>query len=334
MRIGKISETIVSLYNNAATRNRAVMLMGPSGIGKSQTVQQAADALGIQVIDLRLSQMDPTDLKGVPSVDKNRTVWNLPSFFPTDAKSAGILFLDEITSAPPAIQAPAYQLVLDRALGDYTLPDGWMVIAAGNRQSDRGVTYTMAAPLMNRFTILDVDTTIDDFRMHAFDIGLRPEIPAFLSDRADFLHKFGKDAYGQQFPSPRSWVAVSNILDMNFPEAVRVELFKGAVGHEAALNFEEYLRVWETMPKLDKIFSEPDSIEVPAATNVRYCVTMGIAARVDRKTFNNAWSFLKRMPKEFGTLAVKLAYQRDPSIAQATKFGEWATDNIDAFKRG
>jgi hypothetical protein len=335
MRIGNIASLVVSLYNNEATRKRALYLTGASGIGKSQVVYQAAEELGLPIVDLRLAQMDPVDLRGVPSISNGRTVWNPPVFFPDPKKQpAGILFCDEVSSAVPAVQAVAYQLFLDRAMGEYQLPDGWMIIAAGNRASDRGVTYTMAAPLMNRMTILDVETTLTDFRDWWFSQGKRPEVAAFLSDRADFLHKYDKESYGKQFPSPRGWSAVDDILAMDFPEAVRVEMLVGAVGHEAATTFEQFLRVWGTLPSLDKIFKDPDSVDVPDATNLRYCLAMGIAARVDRKTFNNAWAFLRRLPKEFQTLTVKLAYQRDPSIAQATKFGEWASENIDAFKRG
>jgi hypothetical protein len=334
MRIGKISDTLVALYSNDATRNRAVYLKGASGIGKSQVVYQAAEALGMPVVDLRLSQMDPVDLRGVPSITDNTTVWNTPSFFPQDADSRGFLFLDEITSAPPAIQAVAYQLILDRQIGEYHLPDGWMIIAAGNRQSDRGVTFTMAAPLLNRMTELEVETTLDDFRNWWFEHGKRPEIAAFLSDRADYLHRYDADHYGKQFPSPRAWAAANDILEMGFPEAVRIELLKGAVGDDAAGTFETFLRVWAVVPSIENIFRDPDSVEIPEQMNVRYCVAMGLAARMDRKTFNNAYAYLKRMPKEFQTLCVKLAYQRDPAISQATKFAEWATDNKDAFKRG
>ena len=120
-----------------------VMLHGSPGVGKSQVVKQVADKLGIEMIDLRLSQLDPVDLRGVPSVDKikvgktevGKTNWNVPSFLPTEGN--GILFLDEINSAAQATQAAAYQLVLDRKLGDYELPSGWAMVAAGNRSTDR-----------------------------------------------------------------------------------------------------------------------------------------------------------------------------------------------------
>lgn len=335
MRIGKITNTLVSLYNNEHTRKRAVFLIGASGIGKSQVVYQSAETLDIPVVDLRLAQCDPVDLRGVPSVVDGKTVWHEPVFFPDKATNpAGILFLDELTSAPPAVQAVAYQLILDRKVGDYELPDGWMVVAAGNRANDRGVTFQMAAPLLNRMTQLEVETTLDDWRAHAAGAGVRPEILAFLTERADYLHKFDKETYGQQFPSPRGWFAVSDVLNMDFDDATRVELIKGAVGHEAAVGLETFLRVWQTMPSLEAIFTNPDSVEVPADLNLRYCVVMGLAARMDRNNFNNAYSFLKRMGREFQTLAVKLAYSRDQSISRATKFSEFAIDNADAWKRG
>jgi MoxR-like ATPase len=333
MRIGKVASTLVKVYNDQATRERAVFLLGPSGIGKSAVVWQAAEELGIPVIDLRLAQCDPVDLRGVPSVQDGVTVWNRPDFFPGDDQPAGILFLDEITSAPQSIQAVAYQLVLDRKVGSYRLPDGWMIVAAGNRANDRGVTFAMAAPLLNRMTQLEVDTTLDDWREYAAMTGVRPEILAFVSDRADFLHKYDRESYGKQFPSPRGWHAVSNILNLGLDDADRIEMTKGAVGHEAAVGFESFLRVWETMPRLDTILSDPDSVEVPSELNVRYCVTMGLSARITKANFNNAWSFLQRMPKELQTLCVKFAYQRDRTIAQATKFHEWATANQDAFRR-
>lgn len=333
MRIGDVSSMITKLYSNAATRTRAVFLLGPSGIGKSQVVWQAAEALGIPVIDIRLAQCDPVDLRGVPSVENHKTLWNPPVFFPDENNSVGILFLDEITSAPPAVQAVAYQLVLDRKMGEYTLPDGWMIVAAGNRANDRGVTFNIAAPLLNRMTQIEVDTVLDDWRDHAASRGIRPEVLAFLSDRADFLHKFDKETYGKQFPSPRSWFAVSSILDLDFPADTRVELTKGAVGHEAAVSFEQFLRIWETMPKLDDIFTNPDSVQVPERLDVRYCVAMGLSARMDKKNFGAAWQFLKRMPKEFQTLTVKLAYQRDSTLAQAPAFAQWALDNQAAFRR-
>ncbi len=135
-----------------------VMLWGPPGIGKSQIIAQVAVRHAAPMIDIRLSQMEPTDLRGIPFRIENRVEWAVPSMLPDAERHGpyGILFLDEITSAPPSVSAAAYQLILDRRLGDYEVPPGWAIFAAGNRQGDRGVTYAMPAPLANRFSHFEV----------------------------------------------------------------------------------------------------------------------------------------------------------------------------------
>lgn len=335
MLISKLSDFLVRSYNNPNTAKRTVYLEGSSGIGKSQVIHQTSDLLAKQypaewagIIDLRLSQCDVTDLRGVPSVTEGRTTWNPPDFFPRKG-TRGIFFMDEITSAPPSMQAVAYQLALDR-IG---IPDGWLVVAAGNKQSDRGVTFTMAAPLLNRMTKIDVETEVDSFLNYYIKCGKRPEIAAFLHERRDFMHKFDGKSAGQQFPSPRAWFAASDHLDLCTDPSERVEVLSGDVGSEAAAQLEAFLRVWETMPKLDLIYKDPDSVQVPTQLNVKYCVAMGIASSLSKANFNNGYKYLARMPAEFMTLAIRMAYQRDNTIADSgAMFAKWAIDNQSAFR--
>lgn len=335
MRIKHVTPIIVSRYLNADTRKRTLFLRGPSGIGKSEVVFQAAQMLSEHVpnwqnvVDLRLAQMDPTDLRGIPHVDEEgRTNWARPNFLPHSG--AGILFLDELTSAPPAVQAAAYQLCLTP--WDFGVPKEWMVIAAGNSKSDRGVTFNIAAPLQNRLCDVTVATTLDDFTEHAITAGVRPEVLSFLRDRPDFLHKFESKGEIGPFPSPRSWFAVSDTLGLDIPASDRVELFKGDIGTEAGVAFEAHLRVWETMPRIDDILEGKD-VPVPKELQVRYCVAMGLAVRVDKSNFDKAWGFLKQMPAEVQTLTVRLAYRRDRTIMEAPKFTEWVMNNQAAFRQ-
>lgn len=333
MRIGNVVDLITTRYNNENMRKRALFLLGNSGVGKSDVVRQAAASLGIEVRDLRLSQCDPTDLRGVPSTLEGKTYWNHPANFPEEG-TEGIFFLDEITSALPAVLAASYQLILDRALGDYVVPDGWIIVAAGNFKSDRGVTYTIPAPLMNRMSMFKIETTLEDFLNHGAVNGLDPRVMAFLGDRADLLHKFGKEDYGKQFPTPRSWFSIGDVLQLEQEPAVRAESIQADVGIEAGIVFESFMRVWETMPSINKILTEPDSVAIPESTDLRYCVTMGLAARITEENFDNAWSYLKRFTNmEFQTLAVKLAYQRDPDIQNAESFLDWSLATQDAAKR-
>ena len=147
-----------------------VMLWGPPGVGISDIVGQIAERHNVPVLDIRLSQMEPSDLRGIPFRSGELVEWAIPAMLP-DAKrhgTSGVLFLDEITSAPPSVSAAAYQLILDRRLGQYQVPDGWAIFAAGNRQGDRGVTYTMPAPLANRFSHFEVDINLDDWVAWAY----------------------------------------------------------------------------------------------------------------------------------------------------------------------
>jgi MoxR-like ATPase len=154
---------IVSALNLCLDVQQPVMIWGSPGVGKSDTVKQTAEKRNIDLIDLRLSQLDSVDLRGVPSVDRERrrTDWNSPSILPYEGK--GILFLDEINSAPQGVTAAAYQLILDRRLGDYVLPEGWNIIAAGNRVSDRAIVNQMPTPLKNRFAHLYFEVNNDDW---------------------------------------------------------------------------------------------------------------------------------------------------------------------------
>lgn len=346
MRIGRISKFIAASYNNEELRKRTIYLKGKSGIGKSDSVKQASDKLAETVpnwggvIDLRLSQCDQTDLRGLPSVVEGRTSWNPPEFFPHEG-TAGILLLDEITSAPPSLQAVAYQLALDHRVGDYHLPAGWMVIAAGNLQSDRGVTFNIAAPLLNRMTEIEVDTVLEDWELYAVNHGIRPDVLAFVHNRADYLHKFdGK--VNEQFPTPRGWMAASKHLDMDFGAvasnseetgAIRLEVLKGDVGAAAAVDFETFSRIYGRIPDIDAIEKDPKGSMVPDAINELHCLMMGISMRLDKKNFAAFHEYLKRMPKEMSTLAVKLAYKRNRDIVQSPAFNEWAQLNAAAFQR-
>ena len=171
--------------STTAGHHTPVMLWGPPGVGKSQMVAQVADRNDVPVIDIRLSQMEPSDLRGIPFRVDERVEWAVPAMLPDRNRHGerGILFLDEITSAPPSVSAAAYQLILDRRLGAYTVPAGWAIFAAGNRQGDRGVTYTMPAPLANRFSHFEVETHLDDWVAWAYANGIDERVIAFLRFR-------------------------------------------------------------------------------------------------------------------------------------------------------
>jgi len=174
-----------------------LMLWGPPGVGKSALVAQAARDAGLPMIDLRLSQLEASDLRGMPYQKDGRVEWAIPAMLPDAGRHGprGVLFLDEINATLPQVAAAAYQLILDRRLGDYRLPEGWAIIAAGNRLGDRGVTYAMPAPLANRFTHVELAPMIDDWLLWAEQAGVVPNgLCQSISVRARSAHVPSKSA--------------------------------------------------------------------------------------------------------------------------------------------
>jgi len=174
---------------------RPVFIWGGPGVGKSSVVKQLAATLNVPLQDVRALLLDPVDLRGLPFLGSDgRSKWATPEFLPQNGN--GILFLDELNVAPAMVQASCYQLVLDRKLGEYTLPDGWAIIAAGNRDSDRAVTTRMPTPLRNRFVHLEFEVDVQEWSEWAIRAGIRPEVIAFLRFRPELLSAFDRDVNG------------------------------------------------------------------------------------------------------------------------------------------
>jgi MoxR-like ATPase len=177
-----------------------LMIWGDPGVGKSSIVKEIADEADVELRDIRLSQVESVDLRGLPSINAGVTIWHIPSFMPTDPDSEGILFLDEINKADPSTQAAAYQLVLDRKLGDYELPPGWRIIAAGNPGPDR-ITEALA----NRFAHAYVIANIRNWSIWAKSEGISNDIIGFLNFRPELLAQMPTKQDEHAFPSPRTW---------------------------------------------------------------------------------------------------------------------------------
>ena len=261
-----------------------VMLWGPPGVGKSQMVQQIAERHGVPVIDIRLSQMEPTDLRGIPfRVDQN-VEWAVPSMLPDSQRHGeqGILFLDEITSAAPTVSAAAYQLILDRKLGIYEVPRGWAIFAAGNRQGDRGVTYTMPAPLANRFTHFEFDTHLDDWVYWAYQHNIDERVIAFLRFRPELLFDFDPAHNPVAFPSPRSWEFAHRALQ-KFADNRELLLgsLQACVGPAAGIELKAFVDNLDNMPEIDAIVKGEEA-SVPKEVDLQYAVAAALVGRAIR----------------------------------------------------
>lgn len=315
-----------------------VMIKGSPGVGKSRVVEQAADRYGGSFIDLRLSQLDPVDLRGIPVSNEGMTDWLAPKFLPREGK--GVLFLDEINSAAQATQAAAYQLILDRKLGDYTLPDAWALVAAGNRMSDRAIVNQMSTALRNRFVHIEFDVNVDDWCDWALRNKVHVSVLGFIRFRPMLLNEFEMRNKSKEerdrvnnlkdvdaFATPRSWEFLSKIMDNSPPEGIELELYRGVVGEGPAAEFIAYLKYYRQLPDLDQVLKDPMGIKVPTEPAVMFALATGLATKATPENMPNFVKFALRMPPEFQVLMMKDAVVRDKKLTQTKQFNEWATKN-------
>jgi hypothetical protein len=267
LNVSEASKTLGSLVRgNIKT---SVMMWGAPGIGKSSIVNKVAGENDLEVIDVRLSQLAPTDLRGLPFVDQSGVArFAPPSFLPQTG--AGIVFLDEINLAPPAIQNVAMQLVLDRKVGDYRVPDNWFIMAAGNRVEDRAAVSQMPAPLANRFLHFTVECDLNSWKEYALTNGVKEEIISFLTFRPNLLHSFNKNAIS--WPSPRSWDFASDLLKIGLS-------VDSAVGEGAAAEFNSFVKLYSRLPDVEKILNGATGIKMPKEPSIIYALTGALVNR-------------------------------------------------------
>jgi len=234
-------------------RQRPAFLWGPPGIGKSELVAGIAQDLGGLMIDIRLSQMEPTDLRGIPFYNKDtgKMDWAPPVELPDEETASQypivVLFMDEMNSAAPATQAAAYQLVLNRRVGKFVLPKNVVMVAAGNRESDKGVTYRMPSPLANRFVHLEMRVDFDSWQTWAVNNRIHKDVVGYLSFAKGDLFDFDPRSSSRSFATPRSWTFVSELLDEDNDTGL-TDLVAGAVGEGMAVKFAAHRKVSGQMP--------------------------------------------------------------------------------------
>ena len=263
-RTVKITEA-TTLLTLAFKKQRPVFMWGPPGIGKSELVEGigASGVLGnTKVIDMRLALFEPTDLRGYPAPDlaNGKMVWLPPADLPQADMAAQydtvILFLDELNSAAPSVQAAAYQLILNRRIGQYVLPDNVVIVAAGNRETDKGVAYRMPKPLENRFIHVELRVDFTDWLNWAVNHNIHPDIVGYLSFAKNDLYNFDPASSSRGFATPRSWVFVSDLLkDDDCDIDTLHNLIAGAVGDGLAVKFMAHRKIAADLPRPEDVLA-------------------------------------------------------------------------------
>jgi len=327
----------------AEGQHTPVMLWGAPGIGKSDLVRSVAGRHAVPVIDLRLSQLEPSDLRGIPFRVDGTVEWAVPALLPDTRRHGptGILFLDEINAAPPTVSAAAYQLILDRRLGEYRIPDGWAIFAAGNRQGDRGVVYSMPAPLANRFTHLEVEAHLDDWIAWAHDHGIDPRLVGFLRFRPDLLFDFDPSRAVTAFPSPRSWEFAHRALaKFGADRTLLPAALQACVGAAAGTELAAWLENLDRLPDIDAIV-RGESREVPDGIDLQYAVAAALVHRVLRArdddepvtVYGNVLGYAGCLPqRELGVMLVADLHRAvGQPLCEVPEFAAWAAHVADVM---
>jgi len=324
-RTVKLSELKKYVKHHFRTK-RPMMVWGPPGIGKSETFQQITDSYiaegkKAKLIDARLSLWDPTDLKGYPYYNKetNRMSFSSPDELPTEAEAAEydiiVLFLDELNGAAPATQAAAYQLILNRAIGKYKLPDNVVIAAAGNRETDKGVTYRMPKPLANRFLHYEVRVDFNDWFDWAVTNTQHPDVIGYVTTFKDDLYNFDASSAERSFATPRTWAFISDtIQDVDdFTEEEVTDMVAAGIGEGIALKFKAHRAVASQLPNPTDILDgkvkelKTDNISAKYSLTTALCYELKDSFQNKTDEMNRFDNFLEFVQNNFEAEMVVMA---------------------------
>ena len=326
MNVGRVVESLTDAYATVIKQDMpvysipSVMLWGAPGVGKSQAIRQIAKGIEektgkkVYVTDVRLLLFNPIDLRGIPTANEDKTlaVWLKPEIFQMDESESviNILFLDEISSAPQSVQAAAYQITLDRVVGEHRLPDNCIVIAAGNRLTDRSVAFKMPKALANRLMHIEVEGSFASWKAWAIERGINDKVLGFLSFRQNYLMGFDSSGEDLAFPTPRSWEMVSGILDLLSGDVnLAYPLIAGLVGVGVAVEFRTWSEIYNSLPKIEDIFDGKNP-PLPHGTDAMYALASSMVsyARAHKDQLHRiaaSISYANKMPPDFSTMLMK-----------------------------
>ena len=320
---------LIEQYADPVLRRRATMLWGARGVGKSSVVQQVAQHFGVPLVDLRLTTIEPVDIRGAIYADEvqGKTVWFPPEFLPTPDQANGMLFLDELTAADQRLQISAYSLILDRRVGHYRLPDGWQIVAAGNASFHGAISHDMGTALADRMFHFNVLTAIDAFLDHALSMGFAPEVMAYLRVRPDKLDDSAAQVANDHLvgASPRGWEDISNVLKSGLSDTAKRLFVQGRIGAANAAEFFGVLREIQAAVDVLRLLAArpgPDTAGLlPRTLDGLYGMLYGLlAACSDAPSLARAVDIVEQLPdirgalplpiREAQTLAMELLMQR------------------------
>lgn len=303
-----------------------IFLWGEAGIGKSSIVQQMAEDMDVELLDLRLSQIDSLDLRGLPYVKDGITYWSPPSFLPTDMDSIGILFLDETPQADPATQKAAYQLIQERRIGDYVLPPGWRIIAAGNPNTER-----ITEALGNRFLHINIEPNISDWSIYATKINISNDIIGMLMSRPELLLATPTDQEDYAYPSPRTWEFASRIHTQHKSSLVYRELMQGLVGEGAVIELMGYVNLLSKLPTIQELAANPTGYDFSDSPSKTAALCLMVVSYADPTNIGLLMGYINTVQKDFQVLVITMINSTKNKLMACPEITTWCLANPDVF---
>lgn len=325
----------IPLIMTAMDAHQPVMLMGSTGIGKSDLGHQLAKMRKVDLIDIRLAQYESVDLRGCPDIQNKRTVWNIPEIMPTKGK--GIFFIDELNQADQYVQAAAYQLILDRRLGNYELPVGWEILAAGNRLTDQAIVQPMGTALKNRFGHITIETDHASWHAWAVPNGIHQFITGFLRFKPILLNQLDESTYKPHeikatqnenaFATPRTWAKLSNLLNIDDSKHRVFDYAMMMVGKGAATEFQSYVNMTANLPAIEDILN--GSVRRPDfdAPGLLISICAGLSQQASKSNFAAATQYVSHMDPEYQSMFMRDMILRDEGFDATSTFTQWAVKN-------
>lgn len=348
MSVNKLVERLSDVYVGVIKKNLplrslpSVMLWGPPGVGKSQAIRQIAAKIEedchkkVVITDVRLLLFNPIDLRGIPTANAEKTaaVWLKPKIFQMDESSdvINLLFLDELTAAPQSVQAAAYQITLDRKVGEHQLPENCIVIAAGNRTTDKSVSFKMPKALANRLLHIEIEGHFDAWCEWAKENGINEKVIGFLQFRKKYLISFDVEDEDLAFATPRSWEMVSTLLNTVSDDVDKLfPMIAGLVGSGIAVEFRTWVASHYDIPSVKIIFAggNPPLPEEPSALYALIGSMKQYAAahRDDLVAVAHSIKYARKMPEEFFAvlmreyMAIEKSFKK--KLMKIDIFSEW-----------
>lgn len=333
----KISQAI-SMMTAYIKSSLVPMLVGSPGCGKSQIVYQIAETYNLKVIDLRLSQCDPCDLAGFPTVIDGKADYMPMKHFPIEGDaipegySGWLLFLDEATSAPPAIQAAAYKLILDRMVGSHHLHKNVAIVCAGNLETDNAIVQPMSTALQSRLVHLQLVVDHEEWVDWAMSNGIDHRITDYIKFMPGHLYTFKPDHTDKTYACPRTWEFANRVINIvNVGSKDSLPMLAGTLSEGVAREFIGFCKIYKTLPKMTDILRSPKTIDIPAEPSVLFALTGSISHNATEDNISDLMAFVNRLPVEFQVVTLREIVRRKKEMLMNPAIQKWVTSSASTL---